>query len=104
MVREKRFESLSDLGGVKQVSQVLESDPKSGVRDNEADLAWRIVSLRDSLMKVDESSMTGESDHVKIERKDSVTGSFEPADVGIVVAAETIVAVANPEGLPLTLV
>ncbi|KAL5835403.1 hypothetical protein ACOSQ4_014900 [Xanthoceras sorbifolium] len=41
MVRDKSFESLSNLGGVKQVAQVLESNPKSGVSDNEADLARR---------------------------------------------------------------
>ncbi|TXG65926.1 hypothetical protein EZV62_007201 [Acer yangbiense] len=35
MVKEKKFESLSELGGVKQVLQVLKSDPKSGVSDNE---------------------------------------------------------------------
>ncbi|KAK0598887.1 hypothetical protein LWI29_000335 [Acer saccharum] len=43
MVKEKKFESLSELGGVKQVLQVLESDPKSGVSDNETDLARRRI-------------------------------------------------------------
>ncbi|KAK0600855.1 hypothetical protein LWI29_018996 [Acer saccharum] len=71
--------------------------------------------------KVEESSMTGESDHVEIDDEKNpflmsgtkvtdgyygvmvVTsvGLFEPADVGIVVVAVTIVAVAIPEGLPL---
>ncbi|KAK4850271.1 hypothetical protein QYF36_005295 [Acer negundo] len=41
MAREKSFESLRELGGVKQVAQVLESDPKSGVGDNGADLERR---------------------------------------------------------------
>ncbi|KAK4852441.1 hypothetical protein QYF36_024160 [Acer negundo] len=43
MVKEKKFESLSELGGVKQVLQALESDLKRGVSDNEADLAPRRI-------------------------------------------------------------
>ncbi|KAL5824713.1 hypothetical protein ACOSQ3_020776 [Xanthoceras sorbifolium] len=41
MVREKSLEFLSNLGGVKQVAEVVQTDPRSGVSDNEADLAWR---------------------------------------------------------------
>ncbi|TXG65922.1 hypothetical protein EZV62_007197 [Acer yangbiense] len=45
MAREKSFESLRELGGVKQVAQVLESDPKSGVGGNGADLERRRKNL-----------------------------------------------------------
>ncbi|KAK0600852.1 hypothetical protein LWI29_018971 [Acer saccharum] len=46
MVKEKKFESLGELGGVKQVLQVLESDPKRGVSDTEDDLARRRIFFR----------------------------------------------------------
>ncbi|KAH9753199.1 calcium-transporting ATPase 12 plasma membrane-type [Citrus sinensis] len=42
MVKEKSFESLSNLGGVNQVAAILESDTKRGISGNKADLGHRI--------------------------------------------------------------
>ncbi|XP_031251530.1 putative calcium-transporting ATPase 13, plasma membrane-type [Pistacia vera] len=41
VVREKSLESLSNLGGVKQVAQILETDEKNGLEGNEANLLHR---------------------------------------------------------------
>ncbi|GMI79200.1 auto-inhibited Ca2+ ATPase 12 [Hibiscus trionum] len=42
VVREKSLETLSNLGGVKQIAASLETDEKDGISANEADLAHRI--------------------------------------------------------------
>ena len=42
VVREKSLETLSKLGGVKQIAAGLETDEKDGISANEADLAHRI--------------------------------------------------------------
>ncbi|GAY44634.1 hypothetical protein CUMW_083410 [Citrus unshiu] len=42
MVKEKSFESLSNLGGVNQVASILDCDTKGGIRGSEADLGHRI--------------------------------------------------------------
>ncbi|ESR45895.1 hypothetical protein CICLE_v10003326mg [Citrus x clementina] len=42
MVKEKIFESLSNLGGVNQVAAILESDTKRGISGSEANLGHRI--------------------------------------------------------------
>ncbi|XP_044468403.1 putative calcium-transporting ATPase 13, plasma membrane-type [Mangifera indica] len=42
LVRDKSLESLSNLGGVKKVAQLLETDEKNGVQGNEAMLLQRI--------------------------------------------------------------
>ncbi|KAK5786225.1 putative calcium-transporting ATPase 13, plasma membrane-type [Gossypium arboreum] len=42
VVREKSLETLSKLGGVKQIAASLETDKKDGISANEADLAHRV--------------------------------------------------------------
>ncbi|KAK8633875.1 hypothetical protein V6N13_014710 [Hibiscus sabdariffa] len=42
VVREKNLETLSNLGGVRQIAASLETDEKDGISSNKADLAHRV--------------------------------------------------------------